>query len=101
MPFPLAFHCWLFAPDSNTRSKLDNVRDTAEDYDSHGYGFRGLHYEPYLDSIGSDEILKKSLHIMQSVQDCAASRQRAMQPKVCHKRRWQCFPGVRFFPCYF
>jgi hypothetical protein len=79
MPFPLALHCWLFAPDSDTRNRLDHVRETAEDYDSFGCGSRGLYYEPYLDSIGSDRILEKSLHIMGSVRDCAASRQRAMQ----------------------
>jgi len=78
MPFPLALHCWLFAPDSDTHNRLDDVCETAESYDGSGIGFYGSEYEPYLASIGSDQILEKSLRIMKCAQDCVGSRQRAM-----------------------
>jgi hypothetical protein len=78
MPFPLALHCWLFAPDSDTRNRLDDICETAERYDGFGIGFYGSEYKPYLASIGSDQILEKSLRIMKCAQDCVRSRHRAM-----------------------
>lgn len=78
MPFPLALHCWLFSPDSDTRNQLDDACETAESYDGSGVGFYDSGYEPYLASIGSDQILEKSLHIMKCAQDCIRSRHRAM-----------------------
>lgn len=79
MPFPLTLHCWLFAPDSDTRNQLDDVCETTESYDGFGVGFYGFQYKPYLASIGGDQILEKSLHIMMCVQDCIGSRRRAME----------------------
>jgi hypothetical protein len=79
MPFPLALHCWLFAPDSDTHNRLDDVCETAENYDRFGTGFYGFQDKLYLASIGSDQILKKSLHIMKCVHDCIGSRRCAME----------------------
>ena len=73
MPFPLALHCWLFAPDSDTRNRLDDVCETAESYDGSGVGFYGSEYEPYSASIGSDQILEKSLDIISDVLGWASS----------------------------
>jgi len=52
MPFPLALHCWLFAPDSDTRNRFDDVCETAQSYDGSGIGFYGSEYQPYSVSVG-------------------------------------------------
>jgi hypothetical protein len=79
MPFPLTLYCWLFAPNSNTCNWLDDVCETAEGYNRFGIGFYHFQYKLYVASIGSDEILEKSLHIMKCVQDCIRSRHCAME----------------------
>jgi hypothetical protein len=89
MPFPLALHCWLFAPDGDTHNQLDDVCEITESYNGFGIGFYGFQYMPYLASIGPDRILEKSLYIMKCVQDweqvlcnatCADPQQRFYDP---------------------
>jgi hypothetical protein len=55
------------------------IHETAYAYDSHGVGFYGGHYGPYLASVGSEALIKNAFRIVKCAQDCVGSRHYAMQ----------------------
>jgi hypothetical protein len=89
MPYPLIFHCWLFAPDSATRNRLYPIYETAHQYDQHGYGFDSGHSKEYFAAVGTDLSIKNALRIMKCAEDCVGSRRSAMRLLMILNRRFQ------------
>jgi len=79
MPYGLALHCWLFAPNSVTRKRADAIRLTTQAYDSHGLGFDEYGFDEYVKGVKSDCIVAQAIKIINCSDDLEDVRFAALQ----------------------
>jgi hypothetical protein len=79
MPYGLALHCWLFAPNSVTRKRADAIRLTTQAYDSHGLGFNEYGFDAYVKGVKSDCIVAQAIKIINCSDDLEDVRFAALQ----------------------